>query len=186
MLWRDVAVLSLLTTIIRLMAGWLFVIAGFYKLQKADASMINRLWPSLSSHASKLHATVGALEIAVGVLLLFGWWPHLALALAQALIVIFTMIIIIAARRGLSGSCNCFPLKGRIGFGSVARNVCLLLLLCATQSLLSLDKRIAEAILYESILYLHILALISLVFITLVAVMASQMVSFLRTLRRFV
>jgi uncharacterized membrane protein YphA (DoxX/SURF4 family) len=131
----------------RLCLGGVFVVSGIAKwLDKpgTEASMSRYMFLPVGS--GKIIANVfPPLEVAVGLLLIFGLFTAVAALVAAAMYVLFTGLIIYDLSRGTTQACNCF---GRLSDEkltpmAVVRNVALLalalLVFAGTSTWLSLD-----------------------------------------------
>ncbi len=101
---------NILLLILRLFFGCLFIYSGFVKIadpqnfaESIENYQIFGTW--LSQWGAVL---IPALEIVLGLMLLLGFWMKEALLLTAGLFVIFDVMVIQAAARGLNIACGCF------------------------------------------------------------------------------
>jgi len=100
-----------LTLVSRLVLGLVFLLSGLTKLgvPVAFTASINSYQMPLPQPLVTIMAYgLPPLELAVGLLLLFGLWTRIAAAISGGLMVIFLIAMIQAMFRGLSPDCGCF------------------------------------------------------------------------------
>ena len=132
---------QILSTLLRVGIGGLFVFAGVNKLldplEFLEELARYQLWPE--AYVWKLVVWfLPTLEIVLGGSLLAGFWKREAAGLLLGLTALFTLAILLSWSRGLNISCGCFgPWKyGDSYLGWIVRDV----LLMTALSLLLLEK----------------------------------------------
>ncbi len=119
---RTRAVMDVLGVLARLGLAAVFLVSGWLKAADHRETVVAvRAYDLLpESMVTLVAATLPYLEIAVGVLLLFGLATRLAAVLAAVLMVVFIAAVISAAARGLSIDCGCFGGGGTVDAGQTA------------------------------------------------------------------
>jgi putative oxidoreductase len=127
---------NLLFLILRFFFGVLFLYSGYVKItepvifaKSIGNYQILSIW--LSYWGAVL---IPALEMVLGIMLLLGLWTKEAVIFTTGLFVIFDIMIIQAAARGLNISCGCFSVSqnGPIDLWKVMENTILTILIFVT------------------------------------------------------
>jgi len=113
----------------RIVLGGAFLYSGYIKLasplQFAAALTGYQLFPD--SAIVPLTRYFPWAEIALGILLLFGWRLRWVAAGAVALLCVFTLMLTVTYVRGIDAACGCFGFSDRISPLTIARDALLLL-----------------------------------------------------------
>jgi uncharacterized membrane protein YphA (DoxX/SURF4 family) len=118
-----------LTTLLRVALGAIFLMAALPKLRDPEAFALSisnyRMLPVFAERVLAL--VLPPLEALVGVCLILGVLDAGASAIVLALMVIFTAAVGSALARGLDISCGCFDTKAgeKIALGKLAENLAL-------------------------------------------------------------
>lgn len=112
----------------RFVAGGALLLAGFLKLRNPTSFMLSINSFELAPQALIPFAAylMPWLEIALGLLLVYGFWTRAAAMLATGLYAMFTVAIASVIVRGMSLDCGCFGDffgSGAVGWHTVGRNL---------------------------------------------------------------
>jgi len=119
---RSTTVLDVVGLLARLCLAAVWLISGFLKaVDPRETIVAVRAYQVMpESLVGTVAAVLPYLEIALGVLLLFGLSTRLAAVLAAVVLVIFIAGVISVAARGLSIDCGCFGGGGDVQAGQTA------------------------------------------------------------------
>jgi uncharacterized membrane protein YphA (DoxX/SURF4 family) len=111
-----------LSTIAAFALGAVFVVSGISKLSAPER------WRAEAAGMVSLPgvpAVLPMVEVGLGALLVAGWQRRIVALSAGALVVAFTVLLVVRIRQGRRPPCACFGTLSTkpIGWGHVARNV---------------------------------------------------------------
>ena len=117
-----------LTTVFRIILGVVFIYAGIEKISHADlfAVTIQNYQLIPISLTNLISIVLPWLEFYCGLLLLLGYWQHMAAAWAVLLNFVFLIALISAYWRGLNIECGCFGSDSSVNLTRILEDFLLL------------------------------------------------------------